>query len=85
MGKLVKQGYRFEAGTTGCKVSEGDRSVTLEVVKTSLWVDVRAYTVAEGARNADARFVAPLVLVEPSSNSGPTTPNFQTARAPFGS
>ena len=36
MGKLVKQGYRSEAGPTGCNVSKGDRSVTLDVVKNSL-------------------------------------------------
>ena len=33
----------------------------LDVVKNSLWVDVRAYTTAEVARNADARLVAPVV------------------------
>ena len=88
MKKLVKQGYQFEAGPTGCKMSKGDRSLTWDVVKNSLWVDVRAYTTAEGARNADARLVAPVVSelpVEPSSSSGPTTQSFQTARAPRGS
>ena len=35
-GKLVKQGNRFEAGPTSCKMSKGDRSVTLDVVKHSL-------------------------------------------------
>ena len=29
-GKLVQQSYRFEAGPTACKMSKGDRSVTLE-------------------------------------------------------
>ena len=61
-GKLVKQGYRFEAGPTGCNMSKGDRSVTLDVVKNSLWLDATAYTTAEGARNADARLVAPVVV-----------------------
>ena len=32
MGKLVKQGYRFEAGPTGCKVPKGHRSVALDFV-----------------------------------------------------
>ena len=59
--KLVKQGYRYEAGATGCSLSKRDRDVTLDVVKISLWVDVKAYTTAEGARNADARLVAPVV------------------------
>ena len=56
--KLVKQGYKFEAGPIGCKRSSGNRSVTLDVVKNSL---VDAYTTSEGALNADARFVAPVV------------------------
>ena len=88
MGILVKQGYKFEAGLTGCKMSKGDHSETLDVVKNSLWVDVRAHTTAEGARNADARLVAPVVselLVEPSSSSSPTTPSFQTHCALRGS
>ena len=38
MEKLVKQGNRFEARPTGCKISKGDRSVTLDVVKNSVWV-----------------------------------------------
>ena len=58
MGKLVKQGHRFEAEPTGCKMSKGDRSVTLDDVKNSLWVDAKAYTTMEGARDADARRVA---------------------------
>ena len=88
MGTLVKQGYQFEAGATRCEMSKGDRSVTLDVVKNSFWVDVRACRTAGGARNTDARLVAPVVselLVEPSSRSGPTTQCFQTARAPRGS
>ena len=36
VGKLVKQVYRFEAGPTGCTMSKGDRSETLDVVKNSL-------------------------------------------------
>ena len=52
MEKLVKQGSRFEAGPTGCNMSQGDRSVTLDVAKNSLWVDAKVYTTAEGARNA---------------------------------
>ena len=74
MGKLVKQGCQFEAGPTECKMSSGDRSVTLDVVKNSLWVDVRVCTTAEGARTTAARPVAPVVrelLVEPSSSSRP--------------
>ena len=87
MGTSVKEGYRFEAGPTWCKMSKEDRSVTLDVVKSSLWVDVRAYTTVDGARNADAKPVAPVVselLVEPSSRSGPPTPSIQTSRAPRG-
>ena len=38
-------------------VQKGDRSVTLDVVKNSLWVDAKAFTTTEGGRNADARFV----------------------------
>ena len=67
-----KKGYQFETGPTRCKMSEVERSLTLDVVKDSLWVDVKAYTTARGARNADARFVAPLVgklTVEQSSRS----------------
>ena len=30
IGWLVKQSYPFEAGPTGCKMSKGDRSVTLD-------------------------------------------------------
>ena len=59
--------------------------MTLDVVKNTLWVDAEAYTTAEGALNADARFVAPVVdglPEEPSSSSGPITPSVQTARAP---
>ena len=33
MEKVVKQGDKFEAGPTRCKVSRGNRSVTLDVVK----------------------------------------------------
>ena len=47
MGKFMKQGYKFEAGSTGCKMPRGNRSVTLEVVKNSHWVDAEAYTTAE--------------------------------------
>ena len=61
MGILVKQGYRFEAGSTDCKMSKSDRTVTLDVVKNSLWVEAKAYTTAEGACNADARLVAPIL------------------------
>ena len=61
MEKVVKQGDKFEAGPTRCKRSRGNRSVTLDVVKNSLWVDATAYTTAEGALNADARFGAPVV------------------------
>ena len=78
-GKLVQQSYRFEAGPTACKMSKGDRSVTLDVVKNSLWVDVQAYMTAEGARNADARLVAQVVDGLPEelpSSPGPTTPSF---------
>ena len=87
-GKLVKHDNRFEAGPTGCNMSKGDRSVTLDVVKNSLWLDATASTTAEGARNADARLVAPLVdglSEELLSRSSPTTPSFETARAPRGS
>ena len=69
-------------------MSKGDRSVTLDVVKNSLWLDATAYTTAEGARNADARLVAPLVdglSEELLTRSSPTTPSFETARAPRGS
>ena len=88
MEKLVKQGFRFEAGSTGCKMSKGDSTLTLGAMKNCLWVDVRAYTTAEEARSTDARRVALVVselLVEPPSSSSPTTPSFQTARAPQGS
>ena len=85
MEKLVKQGCRFETGPTGCKMSKGDSSVTLDVVKKSLRVDVRAYTTAEGARNANARLIAPVVSELPSSSSGPTTPSFERVRAARGS
>ena len=77
-----------DAGPTGCNMTKGDRSVTLDVVKKSLWVDAKAYTTIGGARSADARLVAPVVdglLEELPSSSGPTTPNFETARAPRGS
>ena len=47
MGKFMKQGYKFEAGPTGCKMSRGNRSVTLDVVKNSHSVDAEAYTTAE--------------------------------------
>ena len=83
MGELVKQGYRFEAGPTGCKISKRDRGVTVEVVR-----DVKACTTGEGARNADARLVAAVVIelhVELSSSSSPTTPSLWTARALRGS
>ena len=62
MGKLVKQGHIFEAGATCCKMSTSDRSVTLDVVIKSLpgWTP-KAHTTIEGARNADARLVAPVV------------------------
>ena len=85
IGKLVKQGYKFEAGPTVCKMSTGNRSVTLDIVKISVWVDAEAYTTADGALNADSRCVAPEVdglPEEPSSSSGPITQSFQTARAP---
>ena len=58
---------------------KGDRSVTLDVVKSSLRVDVKAHTTAEGARNADAVHIAPVVRelpVEPSSSPSRTTPSF---------
>ena len=51
VGKLVKHGYRFEAGPTGCKMSNGDRIVTLDVVKNSFWVHAKAYTKIEGAHS----------------------------------
>ena len=60
-------------------MSRGNRSVRLDVVKNSLWVDAEAYTTAEGALNADARFVASVVdglFEEPSSSSGPITRSF---------
>ena len=82
MGKLVKQDHRFEAGQTGCKVSKGDRR--MDVVKNSFWVDAKAYTTIERARNADARLVAPVVDGLPEelpSSSGPTTPSFETQLA----
>ena len=72
MRKLVKQGYRFEAGPTGCKVPKGHRSVTLDDVKKTLWANAKA--TIEGARNNDARLVAPVVdglPEEPPSGSGP--------------
>ena len=40
-------------------MSKGDRSVTLDVLKISLWTDAKAYKKIEGARNADARLVPP--------------------------
>ena len=47
MGKLVKQGYiQVWAGPISCKLSNGDRSVTLDVVKNSL-VDSKASTTIE--------------------------------------
>ena len=88
IGKLVKQGYKFEAGPTGCKISKGDRSVTLDVVQNAPWVDAKAYTTTKGARNEDARLVAPVVDGLPEelpSSSGLTTPSFERARAPRGS
>ena len=57
-------------------MSKGDRSVTLDVVKNSLWVEAKAYTTMEEARNSDASLVAPVVHGLPeelSSSSGPTT------------
>ena len=69
-------------------MSRGNCSLTLDIVKNTLWVDAKTYTTAEGALNADARFVAPVVdgsPEEPSSSSGPITRRFQTARAPRGS
>ena len=48
-------------------------------------MDAKAYTTTEGARNADARLVAPIVDGIPEelpSSSGLTTPSFETARAP---
>ena len=69
-------------------MSKGDRKGTLDLVNFSLWVDVRAHTTIVGARNTDARLVAPIVsklLVEPSSSSSTTTPTLQTARAHRGS
>ena len=45
----------------------------------------QSFTTSEGARNADARLVAAVVSELPVSSSGPTTPSFQTARAPRGS
>ena len=77
--KLVKQGHRYEAGPTGCKMCKGDRRVTLDVVKTCLWVDVKAHTTAEGARKADEILVVPVVSelpVEPSSGSSPNHTKF---------
>ena len=47
----------WRARPIGCNTSKGDRSVTLDVVTHSLWVDAKAYTTIEGARNVDARFV----------------------------
>ena len=47
VGKFVKQGYQFEAGPTMCKLSNDDRSVTLDVMKISFRVAVRAYTASE--------------------------------------
>ena len=69
-------------------MSRENRSLTLDVVKNTLCVDAEVYTTAEGALNADARFVAPVVDGLPeelSSSSGPITRSFQTARAPRGS
>ena len=60
-GKLVNQGYKFEAGPPGCKMSDGDRNATVDVVKNSFPVDAKAYTTIEGARDADARLVAEAV------------------------
>ena len=54
------------------------------VVTNSFWVDTNAYKSIEGARNAEARLVAPVVSelpVESSSSSGPTHQASQTARA----
>ena len=42
MEKVVKQGYHFETRPTRCKMSEEDHSLTLDVVKDPLWVDVKA-------------------------------------------
>ena len=70
MRKLVKQGHRFEAGPTDCKMSRGDRSVALDDVKSSLWVDVKVAPVVDGLPE------------ELPSSPGPTRPIFETARAP---
>ena len=88
MEKLVKEGNQFVAGPTECKMSEGDRSVTLDAVKNylSLWGGRQGFH----ARNADASLVASVASdlaarqdVEPPSRSN-HTPNIQTARAPRG-
>ena len=41
MEKLVKHGYQFEAGPTGCKMSEGGRNVTLAAVKNRFFLGGR--------------------------------------------
>ena len=71
MGKLVKQGNRFEAGPTGCKMSKGGRSVTLDVVKNSprMRMDAKAYTTIEWAHSADARLVVLVVDGQPEETS----------------
>ena len=58
--KFVKLGYQFEAGPTRCKLSNVRSHGN--VVQNSLWVDVRAYTTAQGTRIANARLVAPVVM-----------------------
>ena len=47
----------FQAGLAWCNMLSGNRSMMLDVVKNSLWVDTEAYTTTAGALNADARFV----------------------------
>ena len=83
MVKLIKQGYQFGAGPARCKVSKGDRSVTLDIVKNFLWVEVRAYTTDEGGRPV-ASVVTELLLDPTIVKPRPDHTKFQTARAPRG-
>ena len=88
---LVKGGTLYDAQGHMIE-AHGTRTVHMrlgpEGHKNSHWLDATAYTMAEGARNADARLVAPVVdglSEELLSRSSPTTPSFETARAPRGS
>ena len=86
MVELVKQGYKFETDWVQDVERESQCGVG-RCEKFSLG-GPRSFHDAEGALNADGRFVAPVVdglFEEPLLSSGPITRSFQTARAPRGS